>query len=153
MIALKELYRSSPMAASETLSVSQAAKRAAVSPSTIRRWIDSGAIKHSTSSEGWRLITAQDLMGYLSQHGPETPRIVRGASAREAPVVSTGATGEALKIALEALDRERKINDELRAQVRSLEQERTQHIAEMRALLSGKSEGLLSIKKWFGKTL
>jgi len=41
----------------------------------------------------------------------------------------------------EALDRERRINDELRQRVRELEQERTQHLAEMRALLSKSSDG------------
>ncbi len=141
------------MTASESLSVSQAAKRAAVSPSTIRRWIDSGAVKHSTSPEGWRMVTAHDLIGYLAKQGPETHRAVKGASAREVPVPSMAPPSDALKIALEALSRERQINDELRAQVRSLEQERGQHIAEMRALLSGKSEGLLSLKKFFGKIL
>jgi hypothetical protein len=91
-------------------------------------------------------------MAYLAQNGPETHRSVRGASAREVSSPSMVPPSDALKIALDALDRERKINDELRLQIRSLEQERTQHIAEMRALLTGKNEGLLSVKKWFGKT-
>jgi hypothetical protein len=95
----------------------------------------------------------QDLMGYLAQQGPETHRTVRGASAREVSLPSMAPSSDALKIALEALSRERQINDELRSHVRSLEQERGQHIAEMRALLSGKSEGLLSLKKFFGKIL
>jgi DNA-directed RNA polymerase alpha subunit len=99
------------------------------------------------------MVTAHDLMGYLAKQGPETHRPVKGASAREVPVPSMAPSSDALKIALEALSRERQINDELRTQVRSLEQERNQHIAEIRALLSGKSEGLLSLKKFFGKIL
>jgi uncharacterized protein (DUF305 family) len=58
----------------------------------------------------------------------------------------------ALKIALEALEHERRVNADLRTQVKELERERTQHMAEMRALLTGKNEGLLSVRKWFGKT-
>jgi hypothetical protein len=99
------------------------------------------------------MVTNEALMTYLARSGPETHRAVRGASARESPKPPMTASSDGLKIALEALDRERKINDELRVQVRSLEQERNQHIAEMRALLSGKSEGLLSLRKFFGKIL
>jgi hypothetical protein len=54
---------------------------------------------------------------------------------------------EALKEAREALARERTANDELRLHIRELEKERTQHLAEMRAMLSrdlnGK-EGVIS---------
>jgi excisionase family DNA binding protein len=151
MIELKGYQQETLMTASETLTVSQAARQAGVSASSIRRWIDTGALRHSTSPEGWRLVVSQDLMAYLSRYGPETHRVVRGASGREVPTLAATPHSDALKIAMEALSRERQINDELRAQMRSLEQERNQHIAEMRALLSGKSEGLLNLKKWFGK--
>jgi BMFP domain-containing protein YqiC len=52
----------------------------------------------------------------------------------------------------ETVAREREENKELRGRIRELEQERTQHLAEMRALLSKEAsgkEGVLS--RWIRK--
>jgi hypothetical protein len=52
------------------------------------------------------------------------------------------------RILSEALERERRLNDDLRARLLVLENERTQHMAEMRAMLSkdgsGGKDGVLS---------
>lgn len=58
---------------------------------------------------------------------------------------------ELLRRVEEQLMETKKERDELRLHLRELERERTQHLAEMRTLLSGKSEGLLSVKRWLGK--
>ena len=58
---------------------------------------------------------------------------------------------ELLRRVEELLMETKKERDELKLHLRELERERSQHLAEMRTLLSGKSEGILSVKRWLGK--
>lgn len=138
-----------------TLTVALAAKHAGVSSSTIRRWMDSGNLTYSTTAEGWRTVRQDDLLAYLSRQGTTPHRAVTGATSRQVPTPSMAphheTQSDALKIALTSLEHERRVNEELRTRIKDFEKERTQHLAEMRALLNGKNEGLLSIKRWLGK--
>jgi len=125
----------------DTLTVSQAAKASGKSVSTIRRWIDEGFLKATKTTEGWRLISHNELMVALSKLTHETPSGERHA--KPTPTISTlggsstvAVLEQALKREREAVEREQRLNDELRSQIRELDRERTQHLAEMRALLS-----------------
>ncbi len=144
---------------SSHLSLTEASRRANVSTTSVRRWITSGKLKASkTQSEEW-VIEPDELHLFLIRQsgGPVPPTVPRTSGGRRtgattvpttvAPTVGGGeGYAEALKEAREALARERRINDELRARVLSMEQERTQHMAEMRAFLSKDSpkDGVLS---------
>lgn len=133
-----------------TISLAEAARRGNVSTTSVRRWITSGKLNASkTAADEW-VIAPDDLHLFLiRQSGGQVPPTPGRTSGRgrhgattvlptEPLTVGGGPDGyhEALKEAREALARERRINDELRGRVRELEQERTQHMAEMRALLS-----------------
>lgn len=143
-----------------SISLTEASRRANVSTTSVRRWITSGKLKASkTQGDEW-VIDPDDLHLFLirqsgGQVPPTSPRPFGGkrtGATTVPPTVSPTVGGgdgyaEALKEAREALSRERRINDELRARVTALEQERTQHMAEMRALLSkdaASKEGVLS---------
>jgi DNA-binding transcriptional MerR regulator len=150
---------------SDFLSLTEASRRADVSPTSVRRWIAAGKLKASKNKNDEWVIDPDILHHFLiRQVGPRvgptsenTGGGRRGGATAGGPTVgpSVGQTvgggdgyAEALKEAREALARERQINDELRTQVRELEKERTQHLAEMRAMLakdgSGGREGMIS---------
>lgn len=142
------------------LSLTEASRRANVSTTSVRRWIISGKLKASkTQNDEWGIDPDELHLFLIRQSGEHVPPTSHrqsggrrtGATTVPPTVVPTvgGWDGyvEALKEAREALARERRINDELRTRMLTLEQERTQHIAEMRALLSkdfGAKDGVLS---------
>lgn len=154
---------------SDFLSLTEASRRADVSPTSVRRWIAAGKLKASKNKNDEWVIDPDILHHFLiRQVGPRVaPTLENTGVGRRGGATAGGATvgppvgppvgptvgagdgyAEALKEAREALARERQINDELRTQVRELEKERTQHLAEMRAMLakdgSGGREGVIS---------
>jgi excisionase family DNA binding protein len=113
----------------QRMSITEASRMAACSPSTVRRWLKSGTLEGVKTDGTWE-IERETLMLHLSQLSkPFKGR--QGASRRvehEDPIHH-----EALNRQLmEDLQRERKINDELRAENRKLQEE-------VKALLVGKS--------------
>ena len=143
---------------SDNLSLAEASRRADVTPTSVRRWIASGKLKAFKNKHDEWIIDPDTLHHFLIQHvGQRIPPLqsqvgggrrggATGGSAIVAPKVPTTVGGdhgyvEALKEAREALARERTINDELRIHIREIEKERTQHLAEMRAMLSRDSIG------------
>jgi len=150
---------------SDFLSLAEASRRADVSPTSVRRWIAAGKLKASKNKDDEWVIDPDILHHFLIRHvgprvGPTLENIgggrrggaTAGGTTVGPPVGQTVGGGdsyaEALKEAREALARERQINDELRTQVRELEKERTQHLAEMRAMLAkdggGGRDGVIS---------
>ena len=127
------------MTPSQELSMSSAARVAGVSISTVRRWVDSGLIEHTTNHQGWRVVTKASLMAYLSQQSHDDRRTVLGATVKASYKGVMNNPNDSLSIALEALQRERNINDELRNQIRSLESELVKLTLEIKALLTGKT--------------
>lgn len=124
------------------ITLSEAAKMAGVSVSTVRRWVSESRIKGLKTKDGvWR-VSKESLLVMLSTQGAsmESVRRVRGASAIQAEAPDS----TSVALLKEALERERRINDELRAvlierdaTIRALE-------TEMRAILSKENSGLLS---------
>jgi hypothetical protein len=153
----------SPSLAGEVhVSISEAAKMLAKGQTFIRSLITKGDVDAIRTELGHWSISSDSLRSYAATHmvardPTSVSRRVAGASrgrvdaARDPEIDLTRELRAALAREQEAVERERRLSDELRARVRELELERTQHMAEMRALLSGKPEGLLSRLKYFVK--
>lgn len=131
-----------------TLSLHDAAKSLNVGITTLRSWCQSGKIKAQKTTQGSWTIERQSLMGYvatkLSDTNPiPTLGLTRSSIAKTQNTSARMGSDRVQEVLSEALRREREIGDDLRRQLRdtnvriqSLEEERTQHMAEMRALLS-----------------
>jgi predicted RNase H-like nuclease (RuvC/YqgF family) len=156
----------------ERLTLSQAAKLVGKASTTLRRLVDLGALSTIRDETGKHWVRQSDVISHYAVQahtvasrpstGDKTQRsgATTAAShshdlavASEVARLTATVSGQQTQISLlhDSLARERQNVEGLKKQVENLEQERTQHLAEMRALLSGKSEGLLSLKKWFGK--
>jgi hypothetical protein len=131
-----------------TLSLHDAAKSLNVGITTLRSWCQSGKIKAQKTVQGSWIIERQSLMGYVATKPSDTTpsptlRLRKSSVAQTPSAAPRGGSDKVQEVLSEALRREREIGDDLRRQLRdanariqSLEQERTQHMAEMRALLS-----------------
>lgn len=129
------------------LSLAEASKMAGVSVSTVRRWAAENRIQGSKTRDGvWR-VSKESVLVMLSTQGAsmESVRSVHGASAlhQESPEKAS------LAIMKEALERERRVNDELRATMNEREATIRALEVEMRAILSRENSGLLS--RWTRK--
>jgi hypothetical protein len=144
---------------SSELTLGDAAKAVGRGMTTVREWVKSGHVRAKRNTLGHWLIERDSLLAYASGEGAvEGPRRRRGAEAlpargsSEAPTAPLGIpTAEALIRSLEReIEHLRRLLDEERERSRLLESERTQHMAEMRALLSREQkEGAVS--RWFRK--
>lgn len=131
-----------------TLSLHDAAKSLNVGITTLRSWCQSGKIKAQKTNQGSWIIERQSLMGYIATkssdtHPTPTLRLTKSSVAKTPNTSPRIGSDKVQEVLSEALRREREIGDDLRRQLRdtnariqSLEEERTQHMAEMRALLS-----------------
>ena len=124
------------------ITLSEASKMAGVSVSTVRRWALENRIQGSKTKDGvWR-VSKESVLVMLSTQGVsmESVRSVHGASAlhHEAP------DSASLVILKDALERERRVNDELRSVLNERESTIRTLEAEMRAILSKENNGLLS---------
>ncbi len=54
--------------ADEFLTVADAAKRARVSESTVRRWCDRGVLPHGRTASGVRLVKRGDLVAFMRRN-------------------------------------------------------------------------------------
>lgn len=132
------------------------------SEATIRRLIERKLVEARKDSNGRYQILRQSLMGYLASSScPSSTSSSRGvapgnrsSSKASPPVVTT--SDESVVVVLreqianlkDQVSREQRINDELRAQVKELERERTQHLAEMRAMLSQSESKANALSQW-----
>lgn len=127
----------------ERLKVSEAAKLAGASASTIRRWIQLNRLQATRNSVGDWEVERDALMGLLAQQ-PLPPTT-------QAPAHAPPNDSDALRLALaalerekESLERERRIADDLRAELREARAEIRGLQAEMHALLTGGLEAAVS---------
>lgn len=137
-----------------------ASKLVARGQTTVRDWIKNGNIQASRNNLGHWLIDRNSLLAFASSEGAATgPRRVAGATSQpaEAPprphseAEPRGHSEELVQALRGQISLLQELLKEERERIHKLESERTQHLAEMRALLNGKNEGLLSIKRWLGK--
>jgi len=145
-----------PSAEPSVVSLSEASRLLSKPENTIREWIKTLKLPAQRDPRGRWIIRRSDLMAFIVTRSSTEGR--PGATSKAAPKVlssSEGSTevsvepsaGRYVRSLEDSLDRERRINDELRAKITTMEQERTQHMAEMRAMLSrdgGGKEGVLS---------
>ncbi len=149
--------------ASRRISVQEAAKMCGKGVTTIRRMIEKGTVEAQKDDTGQYWIDETNFRNHLvTDARPGRAPVTEKVDTKQRGHVSEASSGhlsiaelETMKVLLsmlqEQLAREQRRNDELQDHIRELERERTQHLAEMRALLLGKSEGILSIKRWLGK--
>lgn len=135
------LTRTSAQIPAQLLSLSEAALQSGKSETSIRNWLKSNIINGQRGSDGCWEIEHTSLFAHLSALSPKHDQNAPKVRAHGAESDQTLIQSEPLTLAYrEALERERRINDELRAQIRDLERERSQHLAEMRPLLSKDSK-------------
>lgn len=133
------------------LSLPEAARRADISPTSLRRWISTGALKAAKDTNGGWLIREDDLRAYMATT-LASKKSSSGAPKRqgaETASATAGTTDPTVVVLTEALQRERHINDELRGQNKELQREILKLTAEMRAILSKEGAGMLS--RWMRK--
>ena len=119
---------------SEKVLLSDAATRLGKSPTTLRKLVNSGKIQASKDSQGRHWVTMLEAQAYYAIKS--APRAGASRSHERDDDETVLLMREHNKRIERALEREERINDELRNQIRELERERTQHLAEMRTLLS-----------------
>ena len=131
------------------LTMAEASKLVDKAESTVRAWVRSQQVSAWQDAVGWWRIDRNSLLAHAAgvgaAKGGSRGLTVRKGAHTEGSVTPQQTPTE--RVLAEGLERERRINDELRQQVRELEQERTQHMAEMRAMLSrdsGGKEGVIS---------
>jgi hypothetical protein len=142
--------------------MTEATQLADKSEATIRRLIERKLVEARKDQNGRYQIVRLSLMGYLaSSSSPASTKASRSGvtSARTLSKASpfvTASSDEGVIVALreqianfkDQLNREQRLNDELRVQVKDLEREKTQHLAEMRAMLSSSESKAQSVSQW-----
>jgi len=134
----------------DRISLPEAARRANVSPTSVRRWIDAGKLKATKGREGSWNLSFEDLRTFLATVQPNrratvAPPVAHPTHATPNSSLELEGYREALLEARTALERERRNNDELREQLKRFESEIFKLTSEMQALLSRDSPtGVLS---------
>lgn len=126
------------------LSVGEAAKISGKATSTIRRWILEGFLKAIQDENGWYRIKHEDLMNTLSQVTHKQPTSESTIQNNYSQINENTAF---IKSMQESLERERRINDEFRNQIKSLESEIFKLTHEIRAILT-KNSPINSLSRW-----
>lgn len=141
------------------VSLNEAARMVGKGESTVRLWLKNGVVRGRKDTNGYWIVERESLIAYVAVEAQKRPqRRVAGAMAYSAPPATAGATGDAsaelVATLRDALTRERALVDEfgrrieaLEARNVELERERSQHIAEMRAILIKDTDGKVS--RWF----
>jgi hypothetical protein len=128
----------------QDLSMAEAIRLTEKAESTIRAWIKSCSIEAYQDRQGWWRINRDSLLHKAAEGAqkrpPRAPQLEGTASIPPQPTPLEKALSE-------ALERERRINDELRGQVRQLEGELLKLTSELKALLTKETSGKLS--RWF----
>ena len=146
---------------SEEILVADAAKLVGKAQVTIRRLVETKALKSKRDENGRHLINRMELVAYYAAKSANRAGndVRAGATsnhansniliASELAKVQAENSGLASKIAMleESLLRERRLNDELRAQNRDIQSELVKVSAEIRAVLTKETQNKLS--RWF----
>lgn len=125
----------------ETLSIHGASKMAGKSITTVRRWIRENPSIAIKSSDGRWKIDRHNFMAYLAQTSG------RCETSIVTPQINNSNETELTRTLHEALHRERQINDELRSQMKEKDSELLKLTYEMKSILEGRSNNVLS--RWF----
>jgi hypothetical protein len=130
------------------LSLNEAAKMAGTSVSTIRRWAQQKMVTAGKDARGNWKVGKDSLHTFLATGGGfmEPTRRIRGASSHSEAESPDSSTETILNLLQEGLERERRVNDELRSMLDERERTIRTLEAEMRAILQKQtdSDGVLS---------
>jgi hypothetical protein len=125
--------------------LTEAAKIVGKAPATLRRLINDGRIASTKDSQGRNRVRREDVIAYYAMMSDQALISDRAGASHTDSMIN--ALRDQITILTQTVDREREENKELRVRIREMEQERTQHLAEMRAILSKDSqskEGVIS---------
>jgi predicted site-specific integrase-resolvase len=125
--------------------LTEAAKIVGKAPATLRRLINDGRIASTKDSQGRNRVRREDVIAYYAMMSDQALICDRAGASHTDSMIN--ALRDQITILTQTVDREREENKELRVRIREMEQERTQHLAEMRAILSKDSqskEGVIS---------
>jgi excisionase family DNA binding protein len=140
----------------ERLTISEASKRYSVSPSAIRRLIDSKRLNSAKDVDGKHRVLTGELVEALARRasGSRTGAVSLKDTANLAGKQSGQIAGDYyntseryMRLLETALEHEKRISEELRQQNRELQGQIVKIASEMQAVLSRDTEGKLS--KWF----
>ena len=121
----------------DILTINGAAKHSGKSATTIRRWLESGTLKYTTSPEGYKLINKNDLLLLLQDsNGSVAPRteVVQPIIQQESDTVI---------ILKEALEYERRRCERFETENKDLKSELLKMAKEMQGILQ-KETGLMN---------
>jgi hypothetical protein len=124
---------------SDQLLLTEAARIVGKAPATLRRLVNDGRIPSTKDVQGRNRVRREDVIAYYATTSEQNPIPDRAGASHSDPML--GALRDQIAILVQTVDREREENRELRQRLREMEQERTQHLAEMRAMLSRDSNG------------
>ena len=122
------------------ISASEASKLSGKSASTIRRWARTGFIEAKKNGKGQFEYDEDSLRSYLATQPEHTQPI----TAHEEPDRLIDSLKDALRREQDALERERRLNDELRSEVKHHQRELLKLTYEMQAILKKESGNKLS---------
>jgi hypothetical protein len=127
---------------SHELSLAEAATAVGRGETTVREWAKSGSVQATKDARGRWKIERGSLLARAATEAWTDVRSRAGASG----VASTEPKSEArlVRVLQAEIDHLRRLLDEERVRNQRLEEERTQHMAEMRAILNKDTEGFLS---------
>ena len=106
---------------SELISLTEAAKLVAKSSTTLRKLINDGKFKSVKNESGHHMVRRDDVLGYYAINSAPKSSVERGSEQQTDLVMRS--MNEQISLMRETIERERKENVELRAQIRNLEGE------------------------------
>jgi DNA-binding transcriptional regulator/RsmH inhibitor MraZ len=147
----------------QMINMTEATRQAAKSEGTLRRLISTGEVEAKKDGNGRYQISQESLRNYLVTKAQPTATI--GKTSRHENVIlsrnglasrSNDKDENEKKLLLEIishlkseLERERNRIESLEQRIEKLDMERTQHLNEIKAFLTGKTGNMLS--RWFRK--
>lgn len=135
------------------ITLSEASRMAGVSISTMRRWALENQVQSVKVKDGTWRISKENLLVVLSTQGTSmnASRTIRGASKSIEASDMKDSTEASFLFMKEALDRERRVNDELRKTLNEREGTIRALEAEMRAILQRQTDTQSAVSRWFRK--
>lgn len=139
------------------VTIGQASAMLGMSQTKVRQWLNEPGFA-IRNAQGWWLIDRVALLAKAaSESSPTDSRRVGAVTSPRATSQASevnvspqrDVTDERIRDLQETLARERRINDELRAENRNLQALQTQHLAELRALLdAGTKDKSSFLSRW-----
>lgn len=132
----------------ERLTIAEAAQRYAVSQSAIRRLLDAGKLVSKRDAQNRHTLSVDELAEAFSRRVPDSRSgAIAGKPSADRSDELPATNSRLIQNLEDALSRERRLNDELRAHNYNLQGELIKLTAEMKALLGKEGDGVLS--RWF----